>query len=273
MNIKRGVLAKITTIKSPFKLVLIDIDGTLTKDSKTISPKVEELIKQIKKKIMVSLISSRSRNSAHKFIKQLNLSSYHILENGAVIINPNFKPIYKICLQKEILKKLYKLIADNNLILNVCINGTTQYFDKVEKFHSLPLYQVTRISIINLKRSQLIQIEKLLKIIHKINYFRVSDKSITSSWNIDITSNLASKEIALKFLCKLMNIGKSQIIGIGDGYNDVPFIKNVSLKIAMGNAVKELKTIADIVVPPVNKDGLAHALEMIYTQLLKNYEK
>lgn len=256
------------TVKRPFKLILIDIDGTLTKDSKTISPRVQALIKQFKKKIMVSLISSRSRNSAYKFIKQLDLKSYHILENGAVIIDPSFKPVQKIFIQKKTLKKLYKLLEGNNLRFNVCIDGITEYLEDIEDFNSLPLNKITRVSIINLRYDQLINIETQLKAIGEIIYFRVIDKSITSSWNIDITSYLVSKGKALKFLYKLLKIDKSQTIGVGDGYNDIPFIKNVNLKIAMGNAVNELKRIADIIVPPVDKDGLADGLEIINTRLL-----
>lgn len=256
------------TVKRPFKLILLDIDGTLTKDSKTISPKIQKLIKKIQKKIMVSLISSRSRNSAYKFIKQLDLKSYHILENGAVIIDQNFKPVHKIFIQKKVLKKLYKLLEGSNLKFNVCIDGTTEYFEDIQDFNALPLNKITRISIINLKHNQLLRIETQLKAIDKINYCRVVDKSITLSWNIDITSDLASKGNALEFLYKLLRINKAQTIGIGDGYNDLPFIKNVNLKIAMGNAVNELKRIADIIVPPVDKDGLADGLEIINTRLL-----
>lgn len=255
-------------VKGPFKLILIDIDGTLTKDSKTISPKIQKLIKKIQKKIMVSLISSRSRNSAYKFIKQLDLKSYHILENGAVITDQDFKPIYKIFIQRKVLKKLYKLLEGNNLKFNVCINGITEYFEDIKDFNTLPLDRITRVSIINLRYNQLINIESQLKAIGEIIYVRVIDKSLTSSWNIDITSYLASKGKALAFLYNLLKIDKSQTIGIGDGYNDLPFIKNVNLKIAMGNAVNELKRIADIIVPPVDKDGLADGLEIINTRLL-----
>lgn len=36
----------------------------------------------------------------------------------------------------------------------------------------------------------------------------------------------------------------------------------------MGNAVNELKKIADVIVPPVDKDGLADGLENVNTRLL-----
>ena len=50
------------------------------------------------------------------------------------------------------------------------------------------------------------------------------------------------------------------MIGIGDGYNDFPLLMACGLKIAMGNAVEDLKAIADFIVPSVEQDGVAHAI-------------
>lgn len=267
-DIKQNLFIRKSDIKHLFKLILIDIDGTLTKDSSTISPKIKKLIKKNQGKIMISLISSRSRKSAYKFIKLLKLRSYHILENGAVVIDPNFKSVRTIFIQKSILTRIYELLKINESCFNVCIDGVTKYFNNTNDFNGIPFNRVTRVSIINLKKNQLTEIDTQLKSIDRINYYRVIDKSKSSSWNIDITSNFASKSTASKFLFRHLKISKSQTIGIGDGYNDLPFIKNVNIKIAMGNAVKELKAIADIVVPSVNQDGLAYALDMIYNKLL-----
>ena len=48
---------------------------------------------------------------------------------------------------------------------------------------------------------------------------------------------------------------------MGDGYNDFPLLMASGLKIAMGNAVPELKEIADFVAPTVEEDGVAVIIE------------
>lgn len=267
LQTEKGLLSKILPPGHKFKLILIDIDGTLTKDSKTVTPGIQKIVKKIQKKLMVSLISSRSRHSAYNFIKKLNLRSYHVLENGATIVNPNFKPIFRRYIQKNTLKKLYKYLTDNQFNFNICVDGITRYPKKEADLKFLPYKNITRVSMLNVGENNLDSIENSLRKIGHVNYSRAFDKLNSRNFNIDITSDLASKEKALKYLYKLMRISKLDTIGIGDGYNDIPFIKNVFLKVAMGNAVYELKKIADIIAPPVGKNGLAQILETIYKNL------
>ncbi len=250
------------------KLILIDIDGTLVDKSEIISIDTKKLISEVQKKIPISLISARSRNSAYRFVQQLSLENYNIFENGAVIMNKEFKPVYAKYINRNRVKSLYQFIIKNKLDFNVCVDGLTNYYKQISTLDHLPRYKVTRISLLNLKKNSLTRTENSLKKIPDINYFRVVNKNDFSNWNIDITSSKANKEKALKYLCKLNKVYKSQTIGIGDGYNDLPFIKNVHLKIAMGNAVDELKSIADIIAPPIQKNGLVYILKMIKNKFI-----
>ena len=48
---------------------------------------------------------------------------------------------------------------------------------------------------------------------------------------------------------------------VGDGYNDFPLLLAGGLKVAMGNAVSDLKKIADYIAPTVDEDGVATVIE------------
>ena len=52
----------------------------------------------------------------------------------------------------------------------------------------------------------------------------------------------------------------SNIVAVGDSYNDLPMLEACGLSVAMGNAPPEVKSIADFVVPSVENDGLAVAI-------------
>jgi hydroxymethylpyrimidine pyrophosphatase-like HAD family hydrolase len=52
----------------------------------------------------------------------------------------------------------------------------------------------------------------------------------------------------------------SNCIGFGDGGNDTTMIKDCGIGVAMGNAIPELKSIADYVTSSVDEDGIANAL-------------
>jgi len=58
-----------------------------------------------------------------------------------------------------------------------------------------------------------------------------------------------------------LDIKKEEIIGVGDGDNDLPLFDSVGLKIAVGNATEKLKAAADEIVADADKDGLAQVIQ------------
>jgi hydroxymethylpyrimidine pyrophosphatase-like HAD family hydrolase len=59
----------------------------------------------------------------------------------------------------------------------------------------------------------------------------------------------------------MLGVKYEEIIGVGDSYNDYSLLMASGLKVAMGNAVKELKDVADYIAPSVDEDGLAEVIE------------
>ena len=84
--------------------------------------------------------------------------------------------------------------------------------------------------------------------------------------SLDIASSSASKLHGIMEVAKILNIRTEEIIGVGDGYNDFPLLMACGLKIAMGNAVPELKAIADFIAPTVQDDGVATIIEKFVLQ-------
>lgn len=80
-------------------------------------------------------------------------------------------------------------------------------------------------------------------------------------FSIEVTSDQATKLHGIVEIMKILKIKKREIIGVGDSYNDFPLLMASGLKIAMGNAVPELKAIADFVAPSVEEDGVATIIE------------
>jgi HAD superfamily hydrolase (TIGR01484 family) len=87
------------------------------------------------------------------------------------------------------------------------------------------------------------------------------DSPNTGFVNLHITNIEATKEHAVAELCRLLGVEKSNTYGIGDGHNDLHLFNSVGTKVAMGNAVAELKAEADIVIGSLADDGLAVYLE------------
>ena len=79
----------------------------------------------------------------------------------------------------------------------------------------------------------------------------------------EVYSREASKGNALAALEAYLGIAQEETACIGDGENDLSMFESAGLKIAMGNAVKELKERADYVTDSNRRDGAAKAIERI----------
>lgn len=77
---------------------------------------------------------------------------------------------------------------------------------------------------------------------------------------VEIFSKQASKGTALSALAQELGIERSEIACIGDGENDLTMFRAAGMKMAMGNAVEELKRAADIVLPSNEQDGAAEGI-------------
>lgn len=80
---------------------------------------------------------------------------------------------------------------------------------------------------------------------------------------VEVYSKDASKGRALAELARHLNIRKEEIACIGDGENDLSMFEAAGLRIAMGNAVEDLKKQADHVTDSNARDGAAKAAEWI----------
>ena len=76
-----------------------------------------------------------------------------------------------------------------------------------------------------------------------------------------LTMRCASKLQAAQKLANNLGLQAEQVMCLGDTYNDSEMIQWAGIGVAMGNAEPGVKTIADYVAKPNNKNGFAQALE------------
>ena len=74
------------------------------------------------------------------------------------------------------------------------------------------------------------------------------------------------KHMALEWLCGHLGIDTDSTIAFGNGYNDVHMLEWAALGVAVGDAVPEALSVADRVAPTLDQDGPAHILEELLDQ-------
>lgn len=78
---------------------------------------------------------------------------------------------------------------------------------------------------------------------------------------LEVVSSASGKWPALCALARSEGIAAGEIVAVGDDHNDVEMVDRAGLGIAMGNAVDAVKRVADHVTASNDDDGLARAIE------------
>jgi hypothetical protein len=108
-------------------------------------------------------------------------------------------------------------------------------------------------------------VELFKKNSNKINIFKFKSGDY---FGLDITSLQSTKLSGLIEYSKIFNISPKEIVTIGNGDNDYPLFLASGYKIAMSNSPKELREVADLIVPNESNQGMKEALT---TVLRKNF--
>jgi len=244
-----------------YKAIISDIDGTLTPNIPHAFPSdvVTRKIKEISKKgFIFTLASGRPYFLLEYLTKHLPLTTPIISDNGAVIIDgnngsviweknlPNNEAQEIISLAKKC--KLTRASCDTVILENPI---TIPHEAKVRK---VSVHDLTHEDADNL----ITQVENRFKNLAIVKASSYKDASLT---DIYFSHAEATKQHAVLKFAHMMNISPKEIIGIGDGYNDFSLLMACGLKVAMGNAVPELKAIADYIAPSQEEDGIVDVID------------
>lgn len=104
-----------------YKLVAIDLDGTLLDSYGNISLKNKSVIEAVKRKgTKVIIASGRNKTSALSFSKDINSSEYVICNNGATLYDiKNNKNIYNQYIDKKKALDIIKICDENSIFYSI----------------------------------------------------------------------------------------------------------------------------------------------------------
>ncbi len=267
-------------INNPYKLLVVDIDGTLLGKDDTISDKDREtLAKACESGIYVSLSTGRATLACLSIIEQLSLDGYHIFFDGALVSNPdNGEEIYIQSLSQAIVKQAMEFAHLNDI--NLELYSATHYFIERETWSTDIHREFFGIEPTIVDFTRLSSQERIIKgglavaspqeAAKARSFCGQFSNSLHFSWaktpaypGVDFLNILplgVSKGKALEVLASHLGISLSQVIAIGDGTNDISLLSSAGLAIAMGNAPDEVKAVADHITLDVDHSGLAAAI-------------
>ncbi len=267
---------------SKYKILVLDLDGTLTNKKKEITPRTLSVLEKAQQKgLKIVLASGRPTFGIMPLAEQLNLKHYggYILSyNGGKIINlANGEVLYQNVLDSSLLPYLYKCAKDNDFqILSYeneyvfCENPSDKYVEyevmlnkmksmKVENWLDAVEEELPKCLIVG-DPEPLARLEKEMfeHLKGKMNVFR------SEPFFLELVPMGIDKAKCLAILLEKIGMTKDEMIACGDGFNDFTMIQYAGLGVAMANAQDVVKEAADFVTLSNEEDGVAFAVEKFY---------
>lgn len=244
-----------------YKALMLDLDGTTIPNRRSGMPskKVVDAVKKAMKKLHVSVVTGRPFFEAENVIRELGLSGISITTGGAEIRDVKTR---ELLWSKPISKKTTDKILDFFRSKNVeIIISDLDYYENFKIYD--PRHLPNKPLLISIPD---LPLELGESFVSEMDHFKDIAVNRTVGWVQDtcwlaITNGEGSKQHGIWEAAKILNIETHEIIGVGDGYNDFPLLMACGLRVAIGNAVPELKEIADYVAPSVDEDGVADVIE------------
>ncbi|MHC6180633.1 Cof-type HAD-IIB family hydrolase [Clostridium sp. JNZ X4-2] len=255
-----------------YKLVSMDMDGTLLNEDHVLSKNTIDTVKKIKKLgVKVVLVSGRGINSLRDFADELDLDDFLICLNGANLYKRE-ELISGEPIENEICSEIIHICEKNGIYI-ILFDDAKVYIEKPTDYMNLNAYikkwnVVGKLSSFYNRQTMYKMVllgdrKKLLKIKKEI-LDKFNDK-INANFSLpnylEIFSKNVDKGRMIKKVADHYNIKREQILSIGDWDNDMPMIKYAGFGIAMGNGCEALKSMADYVTKSNREDGAAYALE------------
>lgn len=235
----------------------MDLDGTTVPFlADHASERVRQAVIKAQKQVTVGIVTGRLLYQVTPIIEQLAITGPCILNNGAQLYEPVTRKVTKeLFIPPHRVEEIYRIlrtIVKEFVVfdgVNVHRGDTWSNLSQVMSFY-VPDTDPTIVAEVAARMSKFSDVTT-----NKMNGKKITDESI------EVVHGNATKQYGVYEIAKTLNIKTHEIIGIGDGYNDFAMLMACGVKIAMGNAVRELKDIADFIAPSLEEDGVATVIE------------
>ena len=286
-----------------YKLVAIDLDGTMLNQYGIVSQNTNEAIQKAQEAGMEVIIASgRPIDSIKTIAKEIKSEKYFISGNGAIIYDmAKNEIIYENTLKKQKALEIIKICEENSIYYNIytekeivakSLQCNVLYYHKenankeeknkthiniVENVYDYIANRdekIVKITICDKNQVIFKSIMRKLKELDEIEVLEVSHMSRKmikqgteeipiEYFYTEISAKNVDKWNAIEFLKEKMNIKTEEIIAIGDNVNDKKMLENAGLGVAMGQSDPTIKKVAKQITTSNTEDGVAKFLYSI----------
>lgn len=265
------------------RYVVVDVDGTLIGSDGRATAVVEESAKAcVDAGIAVGLATGRMPRACRPLAQQLGLIGPHVVHNGAELwadgravrtwpLPPaHTEALLEVCARHDLYAELY---VDDGYWVTDLRPEARPHWDLLgaEPFGLLDDADVDRSDIIK-ATVLLFPADDVDAVIGELTAADLTcgpahAPLLPHVTFINVTDEQVDKGVAVAAAAEHLGCGLSDVVAVGDGLNDLSMLAVAGTAVAMGQAADQVIAAAHLVVPEVDADGVAHALDAVVSWL------
>lgn len=250
------------------KALFLDFDGTTFSHKTSCMPDscLSALKKVQEKGIKVFLCTGRSKPEMKMFDLKGFVFDGSILSNGQLFLDRDNKVVFSYPLQGSLKEELITLFLEKKIptsfatedefyinfvndFVETVQNDISSGIPPVKEYHGEDIYMASIFVDIDENKDRIMKLKDVAEI------------TLWHEGAVDVASKGVTKASAIEKVLEVYDFTDEEIMGFGDGQNDIPMLKKCHIGVAMGNATKEVKDIADYITDDIDDDGLSNALK------------
>lgn len=262
-----------------YRLVALDVDGTLLDPSHTLTPRTRDAVRAAQRRgTVISLATGKLLASVGPLLAELGVGGLHITCNGAALMDAGTgSPVATWSLSdahiEMALQAIHALAPDMAVAWYttdaIYTDGPHGLLDEtLATYHEPPVRHVARLDqslppplkfLMTGDHGQLLDLRDGLS--ERIGSHMTVTR--TTADFVEVMAPGVSKGVALRELAARLDIPHEATVAMGDGENDITLLDAAGLGIAMGNSMPALFPHAAQTALSNAEDGVAHALERL----------
>lgn len=260
------------------KVLVLDIDGTLTNSRKEITGATRQAIwEAIERGHKVMLASGRPTPGMRRYEEELELARYggYLLSfNGARIVECRTgEVIYQRTLPLNLLPGLYRYAKEHKMGMITYLADTVisafepdEYIRLEARINGLPVrVEENFLEFVDFEIQKCLltapgeQAEVYEKELQE-RYSQVASIYRSEPFFVEIMPRNVDKASSLDKVLPMIGMDRTHTICCGDGFNDISMIRYAGVGVAMANAQPAVKEAADYITASNDEDGIVQVI-------------
>lgn len=237
-----------------YKLVALDMDGTVLDDKQQISQTNQLWIQRaLDAGVTVMFATGRAMDTVKPYMLDLNMNTPAVTVNGGDIWETPNKLLKRNLMKHEWIKQLHQIAVQYDIWFwaysSQGLYNKENWVPGIEDMEWLKFGYYTEDN----------QVRE--RVLNTITAWDVLEITNSHPHNLECNPKGVNKATALHEVCRMLNISMSEVVAMGDSLNDIAMIREAGLGVAMGNAQDEIKAASDIITSTNTEDGVAQVIK------------